>query len=210
MKSKSQVNDILFDVIDTEEKAYWLGFIYADGCLSEDSRVGFNLQPTDINHLIKFSNFLECKRKPEIYIRPDNFSKRAQFAFRSKYMYQSLIKLGLHQRKSLNLSFPSKEQIPDKFLYDFIRGYVDGDGSLGKLKKGTHYYPRLSLAGTYEFLDGLYNRTGWKRNTIRKIGNIYVIEWQGKYAKEYAHLLYDNSNVYLDRKYQLIQQMPFK
>lgn len=58
-------NENVFDCIDTEEKAYWLGFIYADGNISNYSnkkpRYAFeiSLKGEDKEHLIKFNKFME-------------------------------------------------------------------------------------------------------------------------------------------------------
>ena len=51
---KSHVNTCIFETIDTEEKAYWLGFLYADWCVSHyktSKRVELALQEKDLNHL---------------------------------------------------------------------------------------------------------------------------------------------------------------
>ena len=46
------LNEHFFDVIDTEEKAYWLGFIFADGYVAKDRPTfAMNLQYSDINHM---------------------------------------------------------------------------------------------------------------------------------------------------------------
>ena len=59
---------VFFDVIDTEEKAYWLGFIYADGYISSIDKAGFEiaLKAEDSNHLHKFNRFMEHKRQCKI------------------------------------------------------------------------------------------------------------------------------------------------
>ena len=52
-------NEHIFDIIDTEEKAYWLGFIYADGCISlKTNAFEISLKYDDINHLNKFNTFM--------------------------------------------------------------------------------------------------------------------------------------------------------
>lgn len=67
-QNQAKFDETIFDVIDTEEKAYWLGFIYADGYISSTLTkgkyqgknpyaFGLALQLRDINHLIKFNNF---------------------------------------------------------------------------------------------------------------------------------------------------------
>lgn len=62
----NKFNEHVFDVIDTEEKAYWLGFIYADGNVSKagDKQIysfEISLKEDDYNHLMKFNKFVEFK-----------------------------------------------------------------------------------------------------------------------------------------------------
>ena len=55
----TKFNDTIFESIDTEEKAYWLGFLYADGSISStNNTIELSLKSSDINHLIKFKYFL--------------------------------------------------------------------------------------------------------------------------------------------------------
>ena len=67
----------MFDTIDSEEKAYWLGFIYADGWISDANNCfTLTLQQRDVEHLLKFNEFIAnknsiCYRK---YKRYENVS----------------------------------------------------------------------------------------------------------------------------------------
>lgn len=202
------VNPYKFKEIDSEEKAYWLGFIYADGCMSENSRIGVMLKSTDVNHLYKLKNFLEWDKEP--VIRVNGKWERCELVFRCKSMFEDLLRLGCHPRKSKSLSFPTKEQVPDKFLFHFLRGYCDGDGYLGIYNKDGHQYSRLSFCGTYDFINGMLDRTKWKRNKIRVRDNgLSLIEWQGKFGKEYTRQMYQNATVFLDRKYKIATNVPF-
>ena len=50
------MNRYIFEKIDTEEKAYWLGFLYADGYVIADrDAFGVALSIKDINHLYKLN-----------------------------------------------------------------------------------------------------------------------------------------------------------
>lgn len=208
-KIEYNVNPFVFQRINNEESAYWLGFIYADGCMCDESRIQMILKGSDYHHLEKMKIFLNWNGSIRRGIRENKYDI-CKLVFRCKPMFEDLLALGCHPNKSKDLIFPTKEQVPDEFLFHFIRGYVDGDGSLGKLKRGNIWYPRFSLCGTYDFIDGMLNRTGWKRNKIqvRKDG-LAIIEWQGKYGKEFAHQLYDDANIYLDRKYEIVKKLPF-
>ena len=65
---KSHVNDHVFDTIDTEEKAYWLGFLYADGNVHHTNnswRIELTLQEQDLEHVQKFGKFVSCEKEPK-------------------------------------------------------------------------------------------------------------------------------------------------
>ncbi len=191
----SRVNENIFEIIDTEEKAYWLGFMYADGYVGDDNTIEVGLKSSDVNHLIKLKKFLSWSG--EVY--QDEI--RCRLAFKNKKMKEDLIKLGCVPRKSLILTFPTYDTVPIYLMKHFIRGYVDGDGSIGIRKNGKAF--RLSILGTKEFLTGLLKHTEWKPLKIQNPSNIYVIEWGADYVKEYLDYLYEDSTVYLDRKYNV-------
>ena len=92
---KKKINKNIFEVINTEEKAYWLGFLYADGYVGlTDNRVELTLQLSDVNHIEKFKTFLnsDCKISTNSYrsrlsIKDEKIKKR----FNKFRMYSSKI-----------------------------------------------------------------------------------------------------------------------
>lgn len=166
-------NEHIFDKIDTEEKAYWLGFLYADGYVeSNGNTIELSLKSSDIHHLEKFRDFLNFDKTKHIF----KDSIRCRIAFRNKHIKQSLIKLGCIPRKSLTITFPSLDQVPVHLHRHFIRGYVDVDGSV--MFNTEHTSGRLSILGTYDMLDGIVKVTKWKRNKIsqHQDENVYSVE----------------------------------
>lgn len=191
-----------FNKIETEEQAYWLGFLYADGCVSYqdwNNQIELSLQERDLHHLEKFRNFigndntLAYREKQKAY----------RYCFRSKQIKQDLIALGCVPRKSLILTFPTKEQVPDNMLKHFVRGYIDGDGCLFIASRSKTM--KIEVLGTVDFLSGLQERCELFQSKIlakppTKIHRISL----GKQTtvKEICNWLYKDANVYLDRKYQ--------
>lgn len=55
---KYKLNDSVFDVIDSEEKAYWLGILFSDGCVHKDT-ISLSLVESDLNVISRFRSFLE-------------------------------------------------------------------------------------------------------------------------------------------------------
>lgn len=206
-----------FDTIDTEEKAYWLGFLFADGYngvqkvkSKEKPTFELSLKASDVNHLEKFSNFMECKRdriKIGISKCDNKIYHRCRWHVNNWHLHDVLYSYGCVHNKSLILKFPEESIFKDKnLIYDFIRGYVDGDGSLFiKTYKSGNISLHLEIIGTYEFLEKVVYYLGIPRRNFlkdkrRSDSNTYNIRYVGANALQVAHLLYHNSAIYLDRK----------
>ena len=131
-------------MIDTEEKAYWLGFMYADGYIgATEYSVGLNISLKDINHLKKYNNALNYKKglnisETHLFGSSEKTNKNGETLYmvsttiRDKQLWEGLNSKGCIPNKSLILTFPDESIFCDKKLInDLIRGYVDGDGTLG-------------------------------------------------------------------------------
>ena len=197
----AKFNQDVFSKIDTEENAYWLGFLYADGYIgTKENNIELSLKSDDIHHLEKFRDFLNFSEDKHIFQN----EIRCRISFRNSKTKQDLIDLGCLPRKSLVLTFPNKKQVPSYLIPHFVRGYIDGDGSVMIGPKST---PRLSILGTYNFLYELRKQMGWRENKIlykkpqEKTG-VCAVEWGGRYVIKYLDDIYENANIYLDRKYE--------
>lgn len=121
---KRPVNDHYFDNIDTAEKAYWLGFLLADGTVSDKYRIEFCLQDQDKYAVENFREAINSKHDicKKVVRRFVNW----RISFCSKAMAEALATLGCWPRKTYNKILP----IINQSLYShFMRGYVDGNGS---------------------------------------------------------------------------------
>ena len=128
---KYKCNDNFFSIIDTEEKAYWLGFMYADGyIISDRDAIGLSLSTEDINHLEKFLASLNANNKISRYTNNIN-REYARVIIYSNKLKNDLISNGCLENKTFKLDFPN---IDENLVRHFIRGYFDGDGSLSKHK----------------------------------------------------------------------------
>lgn len=138
-------NEQFFDKINTEAKAYVLGFFFADGCNHDLSNLddGYNHQNVisftqleqDKDILDQIRSEMECNRPYKEIVQKSNGNKKLILAIVSDKLSSALSKLGGTPRKSLTLEFP--KFIPKHLMSHFIRGYFDGDGSVwnGKRKK---------------------------------------------------------------------------
>lgn len=199
----SDIDDTVFDVIDTEEKSYWLGFLYADGYVcSYNNQIELSLSSIDKNHVYKFANFLSEKNLDKIKISlSSNKFERCRYIVGSKHLKDRLISLGCIPNKSKILKFPDINifQQPE-LIYSFIRGYVDGDGCLYKKRD------RLCIeitSGSIDFLKGIKQYfpkfSEIKSDTRNK--NVFRIYSSNSNADEISKRLYKDSSIYLDRKF---------
>ncbi len=196
------VDEHIFDTIDTEEKAYWLGFIFADGNIaSKEDKFEINLSIRDIEHMKKLKSFFKSSN----CIRTD--IKYCRFSFRNKNIWTQLNVKGCTPNKSLTLKFPNENIFSDKkLIYDFLRGYCDGDGCLYFNEQTKH--TQLSLVGTKEFLEKTATFFKTKhcrcRNKTSKNwkNKAYQLSYTGSDARYISRLLYEHATIYLDRKYK--------
>lgn len=128
-------NEKFFDVVDTEAKAYWLGFLYADGYNYEKrGTVKISLQCRDESFLTRLKDQLgykgEIKRHSTISKDKTRVLEYSTLYLHSKHMSRACVVAGFYQNKSLTLQFPTSDQVPDHLLHHFVRGYFDGDGCI--------------------------------------------------------------------------------
>ena len=201
-----EYNRHIFDEINSPEKAYWLGFIVADGYLNDDKNMlRIKLGDKDKSHLEKFIKFLEgdlSMLKSEIH----NTTGNTQW-YVSTYapqIHNALKNLKVEQGKS------GKEKIPPiekKYYRDFIRGLWDGDGFIRESLNG------IGLVGSYEclsFVQELFQKElGIKPLKIYSHYNTYKIEYRStkKAIPLIISYLYQDMDVALDRKMELANQI---
>ena len=207
VQNRLRVREDLFSKIETEEDAYWLGFIYADGYISDSGMFEINLKHTDYRHLLKLADYCGLDRSGVVYKQNTNFknSYRCRLYFSTSCLQSNFTKHGIVPRKSLIITFP---KFLKKSLYPhFIRGYFDGDGSIRiEKRKIVKDYKSVSLMGTKEFLTSITTILGITLKLgkdKRHLGNTYHINFKQKEGLIFLDYMYKNSTVYLDRKYKL-------
>jgi hypothetical protein len=140
-----QVQRDYFKIIDIDEKAYWLGFLAADGAIYHNSRqysITLDLQPRDLHWLERYRNIIAPGAKIT-----QHGSRSYSVSIGSQEMVQDLIALGIGPRKSNTLEWP---RIPETFVIPFLLGYFDGDGSFNRRKDRDAW--QWMLLGTLPFL----------------------------------------------------------
>lgn len=208
-------DESIFEKINTEEKAYWLGFLYADGYVPADFRcIEIGLKAKDKGHLEKFLDFLNINPRPEIKMRDvkvnGKIAKACRIIICSNRLAHDLAKHGCIPQKSLVLEFP--KWLDEELLPHFMRGYFDGDGTLSlpkPLKESRCPQLQFGIVGTEEFIndyEGYMVDIGVLHQCakLRPTGQAFQTRHGGnKQAKKVFDFLYKDSSVYLDRKYEL-------
>ena len=203
-----------FDKIDTPNKAYILGLLYADGCCFVDEKTNrYNLiialQETDIHILedvkkeLQYTGIIshiDLSKKRENGI---NTLDQERLCISNKHLVESLGKLGVVPRKTYCLTFPNF--LSDNLIPHFFRGLSDGDGCILKTEA------RWKYAGTYDLLIGIkdyiksnlgINSSVYKNKYEHE--NIYRLSIAGgKQVKKFLDYIYKDADLKLNRKYEL-------
>jgi hypothetical protein len=212
---KYHFNERYFDIIDSEEKAYFLGFICADGSLDlKHKRLRIALQKQDHEILEKIISSIGSNREVIYYTKQSNFSYgRREFQmcyvdFCSEIMINSLANKGLNNRKSDTLNSGILTFVPDNLIRHFLRGYFDGDGNImfgRKYLSGIKY--NINICGNLEFLENTFGKyfptsNKYYKDKISKQCWVYKISSKERVVL-FLKYLYDNSSFYLQRKYNI-------
>jgi intein/homing endonuclease len=198
-----------FENANTEEFAYFLGFFYADGYNNEKQiKIAIVLKEQDKEILEKFSNLFFGNRPIRTYNIACQTNKNnavCSLVVGNKELTKMLSSFGAPQNKTFKIRFPVWLH---KDLYrHFIRGYFDGDGSCMKCK---NQY-RISIASNIEFNSQLKEIVKEYTNLefdLRPHGKITTLYKGGnKNTIIFLNWLYDNSTIYLQRKYDRYKEL---
>lgn len=214
LSRKYKLNEHYFDTIDSEEKAYFLGFLYADGYNNEKTGlIRLQLQEEDVEILEKFNTLLSSDR-PLKFVdykkKYPTWKNQYCLSINSKHMSKKLSELGCFQNKSLSLKFPTENQVSKHLLRHWLRGLWDGDGSFSayNIKKNSYRKFCACLVSTENVCTNVQLLIKQdtdvnsclckanKNNTCKRLrisGRLQV--------KSFMLYLYNNASIYLNRKY---------
>ena len=202
-----------FQLIDTEEKAYFLGLIITDGCIySKNSRqnlVSLTLQDKDKYIIEKFKELIQSNKT----VTSDSRGSSG-INILSDIMVEDLKQYGVSDNKSLCTIFPNN--IPNHLYKHLIRGILDGDGSVSfyaRPNRRCHVKAIRFCQGNKQFLldmvDYLHKEVGISPvNTYTEKESLWSIAYRntGSLYKLY-HYLYDDATIYLARKKELCDKI---
>lgn len=233
-------NEHFFDVVDTEEKAYWLGFLWCDGYVGKrirkvetkngiKDRIEYNiklsLMEKDKNHLKKFADILDSNYPIHRYRGLSAFGNTEYYECR---LFITNIYFGkmLHEEYGIcaNRNDPklTVNKIPYNLRRHFIRGVIDGDGSISKYVSHNEKLNKeeikhcititsnenlLEFIETHLYKEGITQTEHYKKDKRHKEENrdgfCRGLKFSGKNQfYKILNYLYEGSSVYLDRKYE--------
>lgn len=221
---KSTTNNLIFDVINSAETAYILGFYIADGSIS-GNRLSFSLSEKDLDLLIQIKNYISPNAKIQHY--PEKINKQGiksnamcSLSITSEHICKTLENYGIGYRKTYKIKSIANI-IPKQFMWDFIRGYFDGDGcvsasNIKKVIKDKEYH-HTNVCWTIiskdklilEEIQSFINSEGCTKILVYpdKKGNFLMGTHSLKNLKIIFSKLYNNTSIKLDRKYKKFQNI---
>lgn len=218
---KYTLNENYFDILDSEDKVYFLGYLMADGYNNESRGVIEASCATKDKEFLEMLNKTIGSSKPIRLVEANtNSYKSYRMALCSRHLSKRLSELGCIQNKTFKLTFPN--YLNEEMKKHFIRGYFDGDGCISfTFAKRDNYFGNafLSMAtitSTESFC--LYLKRYIKRildinstmlcrhpehnnnnRTLQISGNKQVIR--------FAEWLYKDAHLFLKRKFDKIEEI---
>jgi len=200
-----------FDKIDDEMKAYWLGFLHADGHIFKNRySVSVNLSRRDGDHLRKLHRLIggTISESEHFDTRTHKTYYRTTLVLYGKCLCERLRQIGIKTDGDEVYS-----NIPPELHHHFIRGYFDGDGCVGWRGRGNRRSFYIDLAGTEAFLIStqslLRMRLGLRRNKITNGTGICRMGWSGAFSiARVKRWFYDGASVFLERKATKFDEAP--
>lgn len=200
---QNNVNDNFFDIMN--EIQYWLlGLMASDGSIINNKYITLSQSGKEGYKLILYINKLLANEN-EIRVAKTNNENSYSLYFSSPKILEVMKQYNIVSNKTLIYSMP---YIPEKFLKDFIRGYIDGDGSIGIYDNGKgSIYLCVSFVGTKEFIEECQRLIPIKTN-VRKhsLSSVYEIRWYGQNAIDFCNWCFEFENLYKSYKYYIFKK----
>lgn len=184
----------------TEQSAYWGGFLYADGYIHKTRPIiVVALKSSDREHVEKFRKFIETNKPIRTYEHKLNgkIFMSCGNEIVSKDIVEDVKKYGVGRpRNPLSIN-----ELPNEYFPHWLRGFIDGDGSISKTK------PRISIVGDKKLLriidDRLIELLGIIHGSIFKhtVSHVYYLEYYTRdKTKKILDYIYKDATIWLNRK----------
>ena len=196
-----------FKSIDSDKKAYFVGFIAADGAIVQSTQhksvksLTITLNKKDKYLLEELRLDIGCDHE----VKDLKTKDQVRFVLSKKEHIQNLESLGITTNKSLTMPSLLKN-IPEKYHKSFLRGYFDGDGSIFYVTVGINNKYTVSIRGTKDFLEDyvkVFDIDSYYMSTKDSIPNLSISS-KANVLKLFS--MYKQSEFHLKRKYELFEK----
>lgn len=204
---KYEVDENIFEKIDTHEKAWVLGWFYSDGTnLQKEGKIRIGVAEEDMEVMDKIKKVFKYNGPISIFKdKRSNCQNMYILQISRRKISDELAQLGCMSNKTFKIKFPTEDIVPGEFLQSFLLGVWEGDGYIHKNKSGGIV---TGITCTDHFAEGLQeylqqfkiNTTiYYDVNNVNK--NISCIRTRSKTgAKRFLKLMYAKCPYYLLRK----------
>lgn len=208
-----RINDTFFDNIDSELKAYLLGFLVADGCLKLEKRKNKRTKRISFNNSIDDKEAIEALHAnicPDSSLLIKNYTfnrrKKPQYTLQwtSEYMFDKLVsKYNIKPHKTLDKEFfIPEDSIPEELWRHFIRGFFDGDGHVGSCTVEFIFTSEPFMKQVIYWFKNFYYRVYCIQGKTTNYWKV-VINASDKVKKCIYDFLYKDSTIFLSRKHDV-------
>lgn len=201
-----------FKLIDTEEKSYFLGLFYSDGCMSFGNKVTISLRDYDKSLLEKLKLIFP------FFSLKERRNKMIELYTHSKPLYNDLLNLGCFPRKSFENKNKVFFNIPEHLQRHFVRAYFDGDGSIYKSSLRNLYFLDI-VSVSYKIINYINNifisnniKLIYREKGLdlknRVLQNRFLLECHNSSEMyKIKKFFYDDATIYLKRKKDLFNNV---
>lgn len=199
-RNRYTLNENYFDEIDSDIKAYLLGFLAADGCVNKTNYVAFESIDRELTELLQ--NELEYSGEIRI-VKPQNYAYHYRINFSSQKIANALSSYGIVTGRTFSgvYYFPKSEYLPS-----FVLGYFDGDGcAYANVGRSGGL---VCIVGSLEFTSELAKRLKMgsvEQHQLKKVYYWRIHSRQNILA--FYNLVYQHENLGLERKKRKIEEI---
>jgi len=201
---KYNVDESYFENIDSEEKAYWLGFLFADGCVKKNAgsyTVALQLAEKDRGTVEKFKKSIKSEH-PIVKYYDKRVDKNYYGIYITNFRFATnLMQSGCLPRKTFDAIFPF-DKMEESLIRHFVRGYFDGDGCV---TSSSNKYPIANLCLSKKSGEQLQQYVLENFSITSYLGmsrSIHSLNFSTQQALAFLRWIYNDSNIYMERKYK--------
>lgn len=208
--NKKVINENYFEKIDCPKKAYWLGFIAADGYINKEC-TKLSICIKDLEILEKFKKDVETdyaiSKIEQFDKRTNKIYEEYSMQISNKNFIKWVVEHGITHEKT---NFIDVEKINMEYFSYFVAGLFDGDGSVFLCKNGSLKCSLISTEEILQLIDNELLKIGIKplkhQRVTKNKENVVKGFWY-KYSKQFLEYIYKgDKNFYLKRKYDIYEK----